>query len=76
MGPDGARGPCSALGMRYQDLRTMGGMLGERLRLTLLRLDRLPCVMRCNNVFGIGWSLRHGLLGHQWQMGLLCLELW
>ena len=38
---------------KYMDQLTMGRLPGERLRLTWLRLDALPRVMRCNNVFGI-----------------------
>ena len=47
----GARGP--SLAVKYQDLRTMGRLPEGRLRLTWLRLDALPRVTRCNNVFGI-----------------------
>ena len=48
----------------------MGRLREERLRLTWPRLDRLPRVMRCNNVFGICMSLQDGLLRSQWQLGL------
>ena len=38
---------------KYMDQLTMGRLPEERLRLIWLRLDRLPRVRRCNNVFGI-----------------------
>jgi len=38
---------------KYMDQLTMGWLPEERLRLTWLRLDRLPRVRSSSNVFGI-----------------------